>query len=182
MPEPVTAKQCDIALIGSWSWQANRDGLEWFLHQVCPHLPSNIEIQIAGPDGDDLLKDIASVNYVGFVPNAQVFMAGAQVVAIPSVHGSGIQIKTLEAIASGSAIVATSVAMRGIDRPPPTVHVADTPQVFANRLREQVENPQSAPTVAQQWYRDRGQQLRATVQANLIQLINVNATDARWQV
>jgi hypothetical protein len=48
-------------------------------------------------------------------------MAQAKVVAIPTLSGGGIQIKTLDAIASGSAIVATPVALRGISDPPATV-------------------------------------------------------------
>ena len=38
----------DAALIGTWTWQPNRIGLEWFLEKVVPHLPDEFRIAIAG--------------------------------------------------------------------------------------------------------------------------------------
>ena len=36
--------ECDAALIGTWTWQPNRIGLEWFLDKVVPHLPADFRI------------------------------------------------------------------------------------------------------------------------------------------
>ena len=38
----------DATLIGTWTWQPNRIGLEWFLGEVVPHLPDDFRIAIAG--------------------------------------------------------------------------------------------------------------------------------------
>ena len=77
-----------------------------------------------------------NVKYCGFVPDAQTFMSVARVIAIPSISGGGVQIKTLDAIASGSQIVATTVAMRGILDYPFGIEIADDPECFALYLMQ----------------------------------------------
>ncbi|TIT53715.1 MAG: glycosyl transferase, partial [Mesorhizobium sp.] len=39
---------CDAALIGTWTWQPNRIGLDWFLDKVVPHLRPDFRVRIAG--------------------------------------------------------------------------------------------------------------------------------------
>jgi len=131
--EPV-GKTFDIALLGSWAWKANQEALEWFLKAVYPLLPSDLSIYVAGKGADWLIGKYSNVQYKGVVPDAQEFMAKAKVVAIPTLSGGGIQIKTLDAIASSSLIVATPVALRGISNPPQTVQLAEQPEEFANSL------------------------------------------------
>jgi hypothetical protein len=73
------------------------------------------------------------------VPDAQAFLRRARVVAVPSTRGAGIQIKTLDAIASGSAVVATPLALRGIEDPPRSLSVAATAAEFADRIHSLVD-------------------------------------------
>lgn len=133
-PAEAPSKTFDIGLIGSWAWKPNEEGLRWFLQEVYPLLPDHFTIQVAGRGADWLAEQYPNITYVGFVPSAQLFMAQARVVAIPTLSGGGIQIKTLDAIASGSKIVATPVAIRGISEPPSTLHVAKTASEFAKQL------------------------------------------------
>lgn len=127
-------KEFDIGLIGSWAWKANQEGLQWFLQQVYPRLSKPVSIRIAGRGADWLVDHYPEIDYCGFVPDAQEFMAKARIVAIPTLSGGGIQIKTLDAIASGSVIVATPVALRGISDLPITVQVAEQADEFAAQL------------------------------------------------
>ena len=131
-----TVKNCDIGIIGSWTWKANSLGLKWFFQAVYPHLPADISIQVAGKGAEWLHGRYSNVKYCGFVPSAQAFMAQAKVIAIPSISGSGIQIKTLDAIASGASVVATPIALRGITEYPCSVSVAERPEDFANSLTQ----------------------------------------------
>jgi glycosyltransferase involved in cell wall biosynthesis len=133
-PHQPTIKNFDIGIIGSWTWKANKLGLNWFLEKVYPHLPTNLSIQIAGLGAEWLRGQYPNINYCGFVPSAQTFMAQAKVLAIPSISGGGVQIKTLDAIASGSPLVATPTALRGISQYPSSVIVAEKPEEFANSL------------------------------------------------
>ena len=127
-------KTFDIAIIGSWEWKPNFEGLQWFLDTVYPQLPTHLSIHIAGRGAEWLINKYPNIKYLGFVPDVQEFMAQAKVVAIPILSGGGIQIKTLDAIASGSNIVANTVALRGIPNPPETVNLAHNSQDFAALL------------------------------------------------
>ncbi len=101
------------------------------MEKVYPHLPTNLSIHIAGLGAEWLKGQYPNINYCGFVPSVQTFMAQAKVLAIPSISGGGVQIKTLDAIASGSPLVATPIALRGISEYPSSVIVAENPEEFA---------------------------------------------------
>jgi hypothetical protein len=165
LPDKPINKNFDIGLLASWTWQANQEALQWFLKAVYPHLPANLSIHIAGKGADGLTEKYSNIHYRGVVPDAQEFMAQAKVVAIPTLSGGGIQIKTLDAIASGSAIVASPVALRGIYDPPQTVKVAQQPEDFANLLVSAVTSPsmQQAFDDARNWYHARREKFLADV-------------------
>ncbi|MBD2459693.1 glycosyltransferase [Oscillatoria sp. FACHB-1407] len=169
----VLDKQFDIGIIGSWTWKPNEEGLHWFLQEIYPHLPQTLSIHIAGRGADWLTDRYSNITYRGFVPDAQRFMAEARAVAIPILSGGGIQIKTLDAIASGSAIVATPMALRGISHPPKTVQIAQHPQEFAKCLEMTVTTSstgleaQRAIDDASAWYQDRREQFLAEISAQL---------------
>jgi|UPI00035C9CB0 glycosyltransferase involved in cell wall biosynthesis len=159
--EAHTFRKCfDIGILGSWTWEANKEGLKWFLESVYPYLPVHLSIYVAGKGADWLHGKYPNIYYCGVVPNAQQFLSQAKVVAIPTLSGSGIQIKTLEAIASGSWIVATPVALRGISHPPPTVTAAETATDFASSIVSSVNLPhnQKAWEQTKNWYAKRRNQ------------------------
>ncbi len=127
-------KMFDIGLVGSWSWAANEEGLRWFFSKVYPELPEDINIHIAGSGAQWLANKYKNVTYLGFVEDVQEFLESSRVIAIPTLSGGGIQIKTLDAISSGSNIVATKLALRGIDDAPKTVTIADSAEEFSAQL------------------------------------------------
>ena len=155
------ANEFDIGLLGSWSWQANREAIRWFLERVYPLIPPNLSIHIAGKGLDSEIQARSNIYYHGVVSNAQTFMAQARVIAIPTLGGGGIQIKTLDAIASGSAIVATPAALRGLSAVPTTVRVAQKPKDFADLLISLTQSPlgEGAFHEARAWYTARRQRL-----------------------
>lgn len=153
LPEP----ECDVALLGTWSWGPNRAGLDWFCRQVAPLAPG-LSIRIGGAGADDLHGRFANVEFAGRVPDAAAFLASARVIAVPSVAGDGIQIKTLDAVAIGRPVVATPFALRGIDGLPARVKAAESPQAFTDALREAVAKP--AEKAADDWRMRRRQKFR----------------------
>ena len=142
----------DVALLGAWSWEPNRVGLNWFFEQVFPLLPATFTIQVGGAGADDLRGRFANVEVRGRVPDALRFLREAKCVAVPSIAGAGIQIKTLDAISSGRPVVATTFALREID-PPHSVCVADDPQAFARALVRSTSGP--LPDFDGSWARNR---------------------------
>jgi len=148
--------ECDVALLGTWSWGPNRAGLDWFLERVVPLVPG-LHIQIGGAGADDLRGRFANVEVLGRVPDAAAFLAAARVIAVPSIAGEGLQIKTLDAIAVGRPVVATGFALRGIDGLPERVRVADSPQAFADAL---LEARNAGEAAIDNWRRERRERFR----------------------
>lgn len=122
-----------VRLIGNWTWGPNASGLRWFASEVAPLLPEATPVVVAGA-GADWLETDPRIRYEGRVADADAFLAGARVVAVPSLAGSGVQVRTLDAIAAGAWLVATPTALRGIADPPPSVAVAQDPAGFAREL------------------------------------------------
>jgi hypothetical protein len=138
-------KECDVCLLGSWTWGPNAEGLRWFIQAVQPLLAPDISIHVGGKGADWLRGHHPNVSYHGFVPDAQAFLRRARVVAVPATRGAGIQIKTLDAIASGSAVVATPLALRGIEDSPRSVTVAVTAEEFADQIHSLVRGEGGQP-------------------------------------
>jgi hypothetical protein len=124
----------DIGLIGTWTWQPNRVGLDWFLTEVAPRLPPQLRVAIAGRTPRDLAATTPSVQLLGRVADAGAFVAQSRVMALTSRIGTGVQLKALEALASGVPAVATTSSLRGIAERPPHVIIADEPAAFAQAL------------------------------------------------
>jgi len=135
-PKPVKPRRIDYdaALIGTWTWQPNRIGLDWFLEKVVPHLRRSFRIRIAGNMLSDISSSHPGVQFVGRVPDAQAFVRGAAVIPLISTAGSGVQLKTIETFELGLPSVATSRSLRGIDHRPANCVVSDDPAAFAGAL------------------------------------------------
>jgi glycosyltransferase involved in cell wall biosynthesis len=159
-----SSPEIDVALLGTWTWRANVAGLEWFFQSVLPELDHNLSIELGGA-GSERAGAPDRVRVHGVVEDAFAFLQRARVVAVPVISGEGIQIKTLDAIASGRRVVASSHALRGITHPPLTVHVADDGAAFARALEAAAAAPCSASDrrVAHAWIEQRRDAFRSAV-------------------
>jgi len=168
--DPVSLKpKYDVALLGSWTWQPNRVGLNWFIERVLPLLPPTLTIQVAGAGADDLRGRRPNVQVNGRIPDAWRFLSEAKCVAVPSIEGAGLQVKTLDAISTGRPVVATTFAVREID-PPSTVFVADEPQAFASALMHATSG--ASPGLDDSWARNREGRFFSDVDLAVSNLLN----------
>ena len=131
---------CDAALIGTWTWQPNRIGLDWFLSKVVPNLRPDFRVRIAGNMPSGISSPHPGVSFVGRVPDAQAFVRGAAVIPLISTAGSGVQLKTIETFELGLPSVATSRSLRGIGYRPDNCVVTDDPIAFAAALQAAAAN------------------------------------------
>ena len=154
-------KSYDIGLIGSWQWEVNRQGILWFLAEVLPHLPNDLTVAIAGSGSETLSITDRRVFKLGRVPDAGQFMRACRALAVPTVVGSGIQLKTIEGISVGIPMVVTPLALRGINDAPLHVRTAQTGVEFAKALTEAMT---SSPTDADpHWASRRRERFRETL-------------------
>jgi glycosyltransferase involved in cell wall biosynthesis len=133
----------DIVLVASNN-SANVESVIWFLREVAGRV-SSVAVKIAGnvdagvrSRAPDLYRTYKSW-FLGRVEDPGAIYARARLALLPTISGHGLSIKTVEALASGLPLIATSHAFRGMDndaRKLKGVTIADHPRDFADALRE----------------------------------------------
>ncbi|MDF1610125.1 glycosyltransferase family 4 protein [Hoeflea sp. YIM 152468] len=133
----------DAGMIGSWTWAANRSGLDWFLDEITPRLPSGFQLAIAGDIGGDRPRAPDNVRFLGRVPEARDFVRSCRVIPLISRTGTGVQLKTIETFEMGLPCVATQSALRGISTVPENCVSSDDADAFAAALTSMIERSRS---------------------------------------
>jgi hypothetical protein len=144
-PSKMTGRRIerDLGLIGTWTWQSNRIGLEWFLRKVAPHLDKETGLAVAGSTPADLKAAWPNVVFAGRVNDAGDFVRGCAVIALISRAGTGVQLKTIETFEMGLPSVATALSVRGIADIPENCVIADDPVRFAHAINAMVARVRS---------------------------------------
>jgi hypothetical protein len=124
---------------------------------------------VAGAGAERYRAANPHVTFQGAVEDATRFLARGRAIAVPVQAGAGVQIKTLDAVATGRPVVATSLALRGLDELPPTIELADDPVEFADRLTDAVaRGPSTSDSEAvEAWIGRRRQRFERDVRAAL---------------
>ena len=142
--------------IGSMEWQANEQGVMWFLNKVWPLVLSaqpNAKFHLAGKGlskQDPRFFQSGIVNH-GEVSNAEDFMHEHGVMIVPIQAGSGIRIKTLEAMALGVPIVSTSIGAQGLTvMDDVEIKIADEPKEFAAAICTLLSSPAKSQEMTSQ--------------------------------
>jgi glycosyltransferase involved in cell wall biosynthesis len=141
--------------IGSMEWQANEQGVMWFLKKVWPRVLSaqpNVKFHLAGKGlskTDPRFFQTGIVNH-GEVDDAEVFMQSHGIMIVPIQAGSGIRIKSLEAMALGVPVVSTSIGAQGLTVESGTqMLIADDPEGFADEIIQLLLNPAASQEMTQ---------------------------------
>jgi glycosyltransferase involved in cell wall biosynthesis len=121
-------KQRRLLFIGSFAHLPNLLAVEFFLDQVWPLLPDGRLHIIAGARHEYFLEryrdrvalnlDRPGVELEGFVSDVRPAYERAAVVVAPLIASAGTNIKILEAMAMGKAIVSTPAGVNGLDLSP----------------------------------------------------------------
>ncbi len=105
---------------GSLSYAANYDGMSYFLSEIYPliqaQLPT-VSLAITGSTQGVNLEGLAldqSVQLTGYVDDIRFPVAEAAVCVVPLRVGGGTRLKILEAMALGTAVVATQKGAEGL--------------------------------------------------------------------
>ncbi len=129
-----------VFYFGSMDWLPNQEAVTWFLHncwvKVKQAVPS-ARFVIAGRGMPLQFYHInkPGVSIIEQVEDPHEFYRLHEVMIVPLWSGSGLRIKIVEGMASGKAIVSTSIGAEGI----PCVHgshilIADTADDFARQV------------------------------------------------
>jgi glycosyltransferase involved in cell wall biosynthesis len=119
----------------------NTEGIVYFCTRILPlilrEIPS-FRCLIAGDVIEPLslmCQSCPGISMEPHVEDVKSFYARIGASIVPLLSGTGVSIKTVEAIAHGKPVVATSAGIRGLQRELyPDVLVADDPALFARKL------------------------------------------------
>ncbi|MFZ5940857.1 MAG: glycosyltransferase [Bacteroidota bacterium] len=97
------------------NWYANLHGLDWFISNVLNEV--DITLQITGYKMDELRDRYIhpKIDFLGFVKDLPAAIRAADYVLAPVFIGSGMKVKTCEALMYGKNIVGTTESFEGYD-------------------------------------------------------------------
>jgi glycosyltransferase involved in cell wall biosynthesis len=128
----------------------NVHGLHWFLDEVWPrileatphatlHVCGSICSVFSGSSGQ-----VRNVRFVGRVTDVGPEYAAAEVCVVPSLVGSGLKIKLVEALSYGRACVTTRIGLQGLmELEGKAVRLATNPDLFAAAVGELLTHPET---------------------------------------
>lgn len=141
-----------ILFIGSFNHLPNLMALDWFLRAVWPLLKTRATLHvIAGNRHEYFLDfykekvqpvlDVPGVEIEGFVPDVRGGYRRAAVVIAPLLASAGTNIKVMEAMAMGKAVVSTRAGVHGLDLTPGAdFALGETPEEFAAALDQLLDD------------------------------------------
>jgi polysaccharide biosynthesis protein PslH len=108
-----------ILFLGSMDWEPNIDAVLYFCRDIFPRIlvrfPSAV-FQIVGRNPHASVRRLSShsVLVTGAVPSVMEYLRDAAVVVVPLRIGGGTRLKIFEAMATGRAVVSTSIGAEGL--------------------------------------------------------------------
>jgi glycosyltransferase involved in cell wall biosynthesis len=105
--------------IGSMEWMPNRQAMDWFHNDIWPLIVKRkpeAKFYMAGKNMPAEYLEMNSPNFhvLGEVENLHEFVRNKSILVVPLKSGSGIRIKTLEAMLAGKAVVSTVQGAQGL--------------------------------------------------------------------
>lgn len=129
---------------GALTFEANRDAVAWFLHEIFPlvlqRVPTTRLFVTGSTTGVDLttLGDMSNVSFTGYLADAAELrraVASSWLSVVPLRQGAGTRLKILEALALGTPVVSTSKGAEGLELTGGRdLLIADTPAAFAEAV------------------------------------------------
>lgn len=130
-------KSHDICFCGSGNG-LNVDALNWFINEIFPTIVSHIKdcrLIVVGRICEKIaVGGSRKIRLLGTVENLDTVYENCRVVVNPIRMGTGLNIKSIEAIAHCKPLVSTSVGARGLKWNKPIISVADNESKFAEKV------------------------------------------------
>jgi glycosyltransferase involved in cell wall biosynthesis len=132
-----------LLFIGSFAHRPNVMALEFFLRDVFPRL-ENVTLHVIAGQRHQRFWDLQhpNVEVEGFVSDVRPAYQRATLVIAPLVASAGTNVKILEAMAMGKAIVSTDAGIHGLELKRGTdVVVTDSAEAMAAAITRLLNNP-----------------------------------------
>jgi sugar transferase (PEP-CTERM/EpsH1 system associated) len=146
-PGPATDGPPRLVFTGAIDYQPNTDGVLYFCAEIWPRIrraAPEATLAVVGKDPPPAVRALAGDGIVvtGTVPDVRPWMQTATVFVVPLRTGGGTRLKILEALASGRAVVSTSLGCEGLEvTHGQDILVADEPATFADAVLGCLRDP-----------------------------------------
>lgn len=143
--EPYVADTDTILFLGSY-YVVNREGVRHFIDKILPILKQSgvpYHVKLAGticrhiPDSEEYEK-------LGVIDDIDAAYQEARLVINPVHVGTGLNIKTIEAVSKAKPLVSYSVGVRGLAAERPFAYVADDDETYARAILTLLQNDEKA--------------------------------------
>lgn len=128
--------------IGS-NFPANAEGILWFVRNVLPHV--DIDFKVVGRDMDTLKQKnecLKDVEVHSTVPDLAPYFEDADFMVFPIFDGSGMKVKTCEALMYGKNILGTTETFEGYDLDPNLCGcLCNTAEEYIEAIKDFCEHP-----------------------------------------
>jgi len=111
-----------ILSVGTFKWLPNREAVDFLVQKVWPQIKKeipNAELLIVGNAPTEKVinygKEDKQINVAGRVEDIRDAFKSSHVLVAPVFSGKGTRYKILEAMASGTPVVASKIAVEGLD-------------------------------------------------------------------
>lgn len=142
--------------LGSMDWMPNVEAINWLIEEVWPLVikqKPEAKLYLAGRNMPKSLFDKATGNIIvdGAIDNPREYIAGKQIMAVPLFAGSGVRVKIIEGMGLGKAIVATTLAVEGVDiTNGKNILIANSADNFANAILGLLKHPEAIADIGAQ--------------------------------
>lgn len=139
--DPLGAAPPTLLFVGTFLHPPNLDAALRLGTTIFPSLQArcpDLRLQIVGPAPPPEVEGLssASIEVTGWVPDVTPYLDRASVVVAPLRRGGGMRVKVLEALAAGKAVVASTLAVEGLNvRPGEQCLLAETDQEFVEAVQ-----------------------------------------------
>jgi len=150
---PTEKVENNVVFMGSLFMQNNTFGLDWYLKNIHPLLITEVpdyHFYIVGSlkeEDKEIQEKYSHLPQVTFVVNApclKQYYQKAKVFVNPMFHGSGVKVKSVNALINGVPLVSTSVGAEGIGLTHDMYFHADDVFEFKNQILSVINNQQNA--------------------------------------
>jgi glycosyltransferase involved in cell wall biosynthesis len=117
--EDTAGMEYDLVFIGKMDYRPNVDAVLWFANSIWPeilkHRPQTTWAIVGRNPHSRLekLRDRKGIKITGKVERVHPYLSGGAICIMPLRFGSGTRLKLIEAMASGKAIVSTTIGAEG---------------------------------------------------------------------
>ncbi len=145
-----------VLFVGTFKWLPNIEAVDLIVKDIWPLIKRKLpqaELKIVGFSPTSKIKSYAqdpSIKVLGGIPDIREAFATSHVLLAPILSGKGTRFKVLEALITGTPVVATNLAVEGLRvKPGENVLTADNPRQLAQLTLKVLQDAKLRQRLAQ---------------------------------